>query len=64
MDSLHLYSHSFCPQHSCEHHLYVHAINDWTFALESVQKMGTIYFDLQKELDKVLHTRLLSKLKF
>ena len=61
-DLLSTCQHGFCSSHSCVTQL-LHAVNDWSLALESGDLVDVIYLDLHKASDCVPHRRLLSKLQ-
>jgi len=52
--------HGFCSLYSCVTQL-LHAVNDWSLALESGDSVDAIYLDICKAFDCVPHRRLLSK---
>ena len=54
--------HGFTPWKSCCTQL-LHALNDWTLALDERLSTDVIYFDFSKAFDSVPHTRLLLKLQ-
>jgi len=61
-DFLSTCQHGFHSSHSCVTQL-LHAVNDWSLALESGDSVDVIYLDLCKAFDCVPYRRLLSKLQ-